>query len=215
MKALEVKGLCKKYGDFALDNVNFSLEQGTITGLVGRNGAGKTTILRSILGAAHIDTGEISFLGRPIDAQTKQDIGVVYDACCFSEMLKIRQIDSVLGDIYHNWSQDVFLGLCEHYELPEHKTIKTFSRILILSHGKMRIDVEKDTLLNEYIVLKGSPEQLGQMQPEDILGVKKQAYSFEALCVGRERMQEKYPQFVCDSADIEQILILLEGGADQ
>ena len=87
--------------------------------------------------------------------------------------------------------------------------------ILILSHGKMRVDVEKDTLLNEYIVLKGSPEQLGQMQPEDILGVKKQAYSFEALCVGRERMQEKYPQFVCDSADIEQILILLEGGADQ
>ena len=48
MKALEVKGLCKQYGDFALDNVNFSLEQGTITGLVGRNGAGKTTILRSI-----------------------------------------------------------------------------------------------------------------------------------------------------------------------
>lgn len=282
MKALEVKGLCKRYGDFALDNVNFSLEQGTITGLVGRNGAGKTTILRSILGAAHIDAGEISFLGRPIDAQTKQDIGVVYDSCCFSERLKIRQIDSVLGDIYHNWSQDVFLGLCEHYELPEHKTVKTFSRgmkqklsiaaamahspklllldeptggldpvareqilddlqtfiedgehtvllsthitsdldrvadnILILSHGKMRIDAEKDTLLNEYVVLKGSPEQLGQMQPEDILGVKKQAYSFEALCVGRERMQEKYPQFVCDSADIEQILILLEGGADQ
>lgn len=45
MKALEVKGLCKQYGDFALDNVNFSLEQGSITGLVGRNGAGKTTIL--------------------------------------------------------------------------------------------------------------------------------------------------------------------------
>lgn len=282
MKALEVKGLCKRYGDFALDNVNFSLEQGTITGLVGRNGAGKTTILRSILGAAHIDAGEISFLGKPIDAQTKQDIGVVYDACCFSEMLKLRQIDSVLGDIYHNWSQDVFLGLCEHYELPEHKTVKTFSRgmkqklsiaaamahspklllldeptggldpvareqilddlqtfiedgehtvllsthitsdldrvadnILILSHGKMRIDAEKDTLLNEYVVLKGSPEQLGQMQPEDILGVKKQAYSFEALCVGCERMQEKYPQFVCDSADIEQILILLEGGAER
>ena len=114
MKALEVKGLYKRYGDFALNNVNFSLEQGTITGLVGRNGAGKTTILRSILGAAHIDAGEISFLGRPIDAQTKQNIGVVYDACCFSEMLKIRQIDSVLGDIYHNWSQDVFLGLCAH-----------------------------------------------------------------------------------------------------
>ena len=48
MKALEVKGLCKRYGDFALDNVNFSLEQGTITGLVGRNGAGKTTLFNML-----------------------------------------------------------------------------------------------------------------------------------------------------------------------
>lgn len=65
MKALEVNGLCKRYENFALDNVTFSLEQGTITGLVGRNGAGKTTILRSILGAAHIDAGTISFWESP------------------------------------------------------------------------------------------------------------------------------------------------------
>ena len=128
MKALEVKGLCKQYENFALDNVSFSLEQGTITGLVGRNGAGKTTILRSILGAAHLDAGTISLLGKPVDEQTKQEIGVVYDTCCFGEMLKIGQIDRVLGDIYRNWSRDVFLGMCEHYELPENKTIKTFSR---------------------------------------------------------------------------------------
>lgn len=281
MKALEVTGLCKQYENFALDNVTFSLEQGTITGLVGRNGAGKTTILRSILGAAHIDAGTISFLGKPIDAQTKQEIGVVYDTCCFSEMLKIGQLDRVLGDIYHNWSRDVFFGMCEHYELPENKTIKTFSRgmkqklsiaaalahsprlllldeptggldpvareqilndlqtfiedgehtvllsthitsdldrvadnILIVSHGRIQIDTDKDTLLDEYVILKGSPEQLEQMEKTDILGIKKHAYSFEALCRGRERMREKYPQFVCDSTDIEQILVLLEGGAD-
>ena len=281
MKALDVKGLCKRYGNFALDNVSFSLEQGTITGLVGRNGAGKTTILRSILGAAHIDAGTISFLGKPVDERAKQEIGVVYDTCCFGEMLKIGQIDRVLGDIYHNWSRDVFLGMCEHYELPENKTIKTFSRgmkqklsiaaalahspklllldeptggldpvareqilhdlqtfiedgehtvllsthitsdldrvadnILIVSHGKIQIDTDKDTLLQEYVVLKGSPEQLDQMEQTDILGIKKRAYSFEALCRGRERMREKYPQLVCDSTDIEQILVLLEGGAD-
>lgn len=281
MKALEVKGLCKRYGNFALDNVSFSLEQGTITGLVGRNGAGKTTILRSILGAAHIDAGTISFLGNSVDERAKQEIGVVYDTCCFGEMLKIGQIDRVLEDIYRNWSRDVFLGMCEHYELPENKTIKTFSRgmkqklsiaaalahspklllldeptggldpvareqilhdlqtfiedgehtvllsthitsdldrvadnILIVSHGKIQIDTDKDTLLQDYVVLKGSPEQLNQMEQTDILGIKKYAYSFEALCRGRERMRGKYPQLVCDSTDIEQILVLLEGGAD-
>lgn len=281
MKALEVKGLCKRYENFALDNVSFSLEQGTITGLVGRNGAGKTTILRSILGAAHLDAGNISLLGRPINEQTKQEIGVVYDTCCFGEILKIGQIDRVLGDIYRNWSRDVFLGMCEHYELPENKTIKTFSRgmkqklsiaaalahspklllldeptggldpvareqilhdlqtfiedgehtvllsthitsdldrvadhVLIVSHGRMQIDTDKDTLLQEYVIVKGNPEQLEQMEQTDILGIKKHAYSFEALCRGRERIKEKYPQFVCDSTDIEQILVLLEGGAD-
>lgn len=281
MKALEVKGLCKRYENFALDNVSFSLEQGTITGLVGRNGAGKTTILRSILGAAHLDAGSISLLGKPINEQTKQEIGVVYDTCCFGEMLKIGQIDRVLGDIYRNWSRDVFLGMCEHYELPENKTIKTFSRgmkqklsiaaalahspklllldeptggldpvareqilhdlqtfiedgehtvllsthitsdldrvadhVLIVSHGRMQIDTDKDTLLQEYVIVKGNPEQLEQMEQTDILGLKKHAYSFEALCRGRERIKEKYPQFVCDSTDIEQILVLLEGGAD-
>ena len=281
MKALEVKGLCKRYENFALDNVSFSLEQGTITGLVGRNGAGKTTILRSILGAAHLDAGNISLLGRPINEQTKQEIGVVYDTCCFGEILKIGQIDRVLGDIYRNWSRDVFLGMCEHYELPENKTIKTFSRgmkqklsiaaalahspklllldeptggldpvareqilhdlqtfiedgehtvllsthitsdldrvadhVLIVSHGRMQIDTDKDTLLQEYVIVKGDPEQLEQMEQTDILGIKKHAYSFEALCRGRERIKEKYPQFVCDSTDIEQILVLLEGGAD-
>lgn len=281
MKALEVKGLCKRYENFTLDNVSFSLEQGTITGLVGRNGAGKTTILRSILSAAHLDAGSISLLGKPINEQTKQEIGVVYDTCCFGEMLKIGQIDRVLGDIYRNWSRDVFLGMCEHYELPENKTIKTFSRgmkqklsiaaalahspklllldeptggldpvareqilhdlqtfiedgehtvllsthitsdldrvadhVLIVSHGRMQIDTDKDTLLQEYVIVKGNPEQLEQMEQTDILGLKKHAYSFEALCRGRERIKEKYPQFVCDSTDIEQILVLLEGGAD-
>lgn len=281
MKALEVKRLCKQYKNFALDNVSFSLEQGTITGLVGRNGAGKTTILRSILGAAHLDAGSISLLGKPINEQTKQEIGVVYDTCCFGEMLKIGQIDRVLGDIYRNWSRDVFLGMCEHYELPENKTIKTFSRgmkqklsiaaalahspklllldeptggldpvareqilhdlqtfiedgehtvllsthitsdldrvadhVLIVSHGRMQIDTDKDTLLQEYVIVKGNPEQLEQIEQTDILGIKKHAYSFEALCRGRERIKEKYPQFVCDSTDIEQILVLLEGGAD-
>lgn len=128
MNALEVKGLYKRYVDFSLKNISFSLPVGTITGLVGRNGAGKTTTIKSILGAVRPDSGEIRILGQERSTETMQEIGVVYDECCFSELLKLTQIDSVLRSIYRNWSTDVFLGLCEKYGLPQDKKIKTFSR---------------------------------------------------------------------------------------
>lgn len=65
MNALEIKGLCKRYSGFSLEDVSFTLPMGTITGLVGRNGAGKTTTLKSILGTIHPDGGEIQIFGKP------------------------------------------------------------------------------------------------------------------------------------------------------
>lgn len=63
MCILEVSELCKAYPSFQLRDVSFSLKEGRITGLVGRNGAGKTTVLKSILGFLHPDRGEITFFG--------------------------------------------------------------------------------------------------------------------------------------------------------
>ena len=101
---------------------------GTITGLVGRNGAGKTTTLKSILGTIHPDSGEIQIFGKPRSREVMQEVGIVYDECCFSEVLTLRQINSVLNSVYHNWSSDLFYGMCERYGLPGNKKIKTFSR---------------------------------------------------------------------------------------
>lgn len=280
MNALEVKGLCKQYSGFSLDNISFSLPMGTITGLVGRNGAGKTTTIKSVVNAVHPDSGEIHMLGQERNIDIMQEVGVVYDECCFSDVLNPKQMNSVLGSIYYNWSSDLFYGLCERYGLPLNKKIKTFSRgmkqklsiaaamahspkvlfldeptggldpvargemlddlqefiedgehtvllsthittdldriadrILILSGGKISIDEDKDTLLEEYCILKGSPEQLTMVDTADILGLRKNAYFFEALCKNRTKITKKYPTLTCDRTNIEQILVLMEGGA--
>lgn len=278
MNALELNGICKTYPDFKLENISFSLPMGTITGLVGRNGAGKTTTLKSIVGAVHPDGGSVRILGQERGTDVMQDVGIVYDECCFSEILTAKNMDSVLSSVYRNWSSDLFLGQCERYGLPLNKKIKTFSRgmkqklsiaaalahspklllldeptggldpvargeilddlwefieggqhavllsthittdldriadrILILSGGRLKLDESKDVLLDEYCVLKGSPDQLGLLDRADILGLRRNAYSFEALCKGRAAMAEKYPELVCDRTDIEQVLVLLEG----
>ena len=64
MDILEVRNLCKRYPAFELKNVSFSLEEGKITGFIGRNGAGKTTTLKSIFNFVHPDGGEIRFFGK-------------------------------------------------------------------------------------------------------------------------------------------------------
>ena len=61
--ALRIEGLCKKYADFQLDHVTFSLPKGSIMGFVGENGAGKTTTIKAILNLIAADSGKIEVLG--------------------------------------------------------------------------------------------------------------------------------------------------------
>lgn len=68
MNVLSVRGLCKRYGSFALRDVSFDVAPGSITGFIGRNGAGKTTTLKSLLDFVHPDAGEALFFGRPLSA---------------------------------------------------------------------------------------------------------------------------------------------------
>ena len=78
MSIVEVCGLVKHYPSFALKDVSFSVEQGRITGFIGRNGAGKTTTIKSMLNLIHPDAGSVSFFGIPLaggETQIKQRIG--------------------------------------------------------------------------------------------------------------------------------------------
>ena len=57
MNAIDIRGLYKKYPTFALQDVSFSVPQGAVVGFIGRNGAGKSTTLKSMLGLVHPDAG--------------------------------------------------------------------------------------------------------------------------------------------------------------
>ena len=86
MNAIEITNLCKSYGDFTLDHLNLTLPGGCIMGLVGENGAGKSTTIRLMMQMIQKDEGTITLLSRNIDdmdALTKEDIGVVMDEVGF------------------------------------------------------------------------------------------------------------------------------------
>ena len=86
---LQVENLTKQYEGFKLDHVSFSIPKGTIMGLIGENGAGKSTTINAILDLIHVDQGTVAFWGKELASskQLKEDIGVVFDDINFYETL--------------------------------------------------------------------------------------------------------------------------------
>lgn len=129
--ALTVSGLTKRYEGFTLADISFEVPQGTITGLIGENGAGKSTTLHSILGLVHRDGGEISILGAPAEGlqpEARENIGVVFDGTNFSEELTPKRLNKVLKGVYSSWDEGYFLALSNKLSLPVSKKIKSFSK---------------------------------------------------------------------------------------
>ncbi len=129
--ALTITGLTKKYSNFTLDNVSFSIPSGSIVGLIGENGAGKSTTVNSILGLIKKDSGSITILGYDtddFDCAVKEKVGVVFDGSNFSEELTPIKLSKVLRDIYSSWDQSYYNSLLNQLDIPAAKKIKTFSK---------------------------------------------------------------------------------------
>ena len=129
--ALEVNGLRKTYGDFALRDISFQVPCGSVVGLIGENGAGKSTTINAILGLIKKESGRVVLFGKEEDAFTPADrerIGVILDGSNFSEELSPKRLNKVLKDIYKSWDEDLFFSLTETMNLPQTKKIKTFSK---------------------------------------------------------------------------------------
>lgn len=123
--------LSKKYEGFTLDKVSFQLPKGSIMGLVGENGAGKTTIIKLILNLIKRDAGSIQVLGLDninSDPKIKNRIGVVLDESNFHDNLKPTDISIVMKNIYDNWDKEKFMNYLDRFKLPKDKKIKTFSK---------------------------------------------------------------------------------------
>lgn len=128
--ALEIKDVSKKYQEFTLDSISLVLPKGCIMGIIGENGAGKSTTIKLILDLIHRDAGTICVLGRDNRnlGPVKENIGVVLDESCFPDNLNIRDINLIMSNIYSTWNQDVFLSYRKRFSLPDGKTIKQYSR---------------------------------------------------------------------------------------
>ena len=127
--ALSISGLTKTYKDFTLDNVSFSVPCGSIVGLVGENGAGKSTTINAALGLVQKESGSVAVLGKQeLDNKTKEQIGIVFDGNNFSENLSPQKINRTMKDVYHSWNEKTFTELLKKFSLPSGKPIKQFSK---------------------------------------------------------------------------------------
>lgn len=130
MDLLTIQGLTKKYPKFTLRNVSFSLGQGRIMGLIGKNGAGKSTTLKSMLNMVCPDAGSIHMFGRDFrkeEETCKQEIGVVLGGIQFYQMKKLCTITEATKRFYTNWSQADYKKYMDAFEVDEQKLVHQLS----------------------------------------------------------------------------------------
>ena len=276
MNAIEISGLCKSYPGFSLENFSLNLPKGSILGLAGENGAGKSTIIKLIMNAERRDAGSVRVLGTARTApevyDLKNDIGIVLDEANFPTVLTPKMICRVMESTYKNWNSAQYFDYVRRFALPEDKKFKDFSRgmkmklaiaaalshnakllvldeatggldplvrdeildilndftrdeehsILMSSHivsdiekicdyfafihqGRLLLFGEKDEILSEYAVTKVSEEELCDIAPQALHGVKHTPYGAEALV--EKRLAPETLRF--EHTSLEDIIIFL------
>lgn len=131
-QAVEMKNVVKAYDrGFRLGELNITIPSGVIVGLIGENGAGKTTMIKSLLNVIRIDQGTIRIFEQDHQQQEskiKEDIGVVLDQTFFPELLTPKEINSIMKDIYSSWDQKLFFQYLKDFSLPVDKQIRKMSK---------------------------------------------------------------------------------------
>lgn len=153
---IEIKNLTKHYGGFTLDNVSFSVPRGSVVGLIGENGAGKSTIIKSLLGVINTDGGEILFDGVPLGRLGKNErqlTGVVLDDVSLPSAVNLRELNTVMKNMFSRWDEQTFFALTERFRLPRDKKTGEFSKGMkmktaiaaALSHGAETLILDEPT----------------------------------------------------------------------
>lgn len=128
---LEVKGLTKDYGDFVLDKLTFTVPKGVIMGLIGENGAGKSTTINCILNEISKTDGNIEIFGKDYlseEIEIKDKIGVVFDENHFPDIFTPNEIGTYMSGIYSKWERNTYVNYLSKFELPADKRVKDFSK---------------------------------------------------------------------------------------
>ena len=153
---LEVRGLCKTYPAFTLKDVSFVVPQGAIMGFIGRNGAGKSTALKALLGLVHPDGGTVRFFGKDFfrnEQYIKENIGVVLGGIDFYPKKKIKTITAVTRRFYGRWDEEKYRRYLQLFAIDEEKRVDQLSSgmkvkyliALALSHDARLLILDEPT----------------------------------------------------------------------
>ena len=156
MNVLEVEGLRKVYPAFTLQDVSFAVPEGAIVGFIGRNGAGKSTTLKSILGLVHPDGGAVRWCGEDVktcEKEFKENIGVVLGGVDFYPRKKLGTITAVTKKFYPNWDEAKYQHYCKLFSLDSEKRVDQLSSgmrvkyliALALSHSARLLILDEPT----------------------------------------------------------------------
>lgn len=138
MNALEIHGLTKQRGSFALQGLELTLPAGCIMGLIGENSAGKSTTIRLILDSLRRDSGTVAVYGkdnRALTALEREDIGVVLDEVGLPEYLNAAQIGRMMAGIFTRWQPEVYAEYLRRFGLPADKSFRDYSRGMKMKQG--------------------------------------------------------------------------------
>lgn len=230
MNAIEIKNLCKKYKDFELDNLNLTLPSGCIMGLIGENGAGKSTTIKLILNILKKDEGSITILGKDSTKLNKEDIGIVFDEVGISGSLNAKRINKVMKSIYKNWQEDVFFKLLDKFSLPKDKYFKDFSRgmkmkmgiAIAMSHNAKLLILDEATSGLDPVVRDEAVEMFSEFTRDEnhsvlisshIVSDLEKICDYIAfihegklmLCEEKDRLYEEYCVVKCSAEDLNKI----------
>ena len=156
MNALELKNVSKSFPGFYLDHISLALPSGCIMGLIGENGAGKSTTIRLILDMLHKDNGTITIFGKDNGeaiSLIKEEVGVVMDESGIPECLTAKQVGKVMKHTFRHWNESEYVRLLQKLSLPDNKPFKDFSRgmkmklgiAVAMSHGAKLLLLDEPT----------------------------------------------------------------------
>lgn len=151
--AIEINNLIKNYTGFQLNIQDLEVKRGTIMGLIGENGSGKTTIIKAILGLINPEKSNIKIYNEELNKELKNQIGVVLDDGFFSDYLDVSRLSKIMRNIYDNWDNEKYEFYLNKFRLPNKKKIKDFSRgmkmklgiTLALSHNPKLLILDEPT----------------------------------------------------------------------